>query len=244
MGEALIHIKPDDAKAVHSDFPLTRGVIPLPPESLMWSVGARSVDRFLIAADIWGQIIGPYLHPGCSILDLGCGCGRAARQLLPNACVSRYIGVDVVPSSVQWCQHHIQSLWPQKATFYGYDLYSAEYNPAGKMQATELTFPCAIESVDLVIGASLFTHLLEPDARHYLRETVRVLNRKGRAFLSIHTNPAQSARFSGTEARIDIAPDYFLEIAGAAGLVPFREAFFTEHIGNPSAQLIFAFCKK
>lgn len=210
----------------------------------MWSVGARGVDSFLVAADIWGQILGPYLEPGCTVLDIGCGCGRLARQLVPNACVSSYIGMDVVSTNVEWCENFIQRLWPEKARFFNYDLYSAEYNPSGALQSANLTFPCAAGSVDLAIAASVFTHLLEPDARHYLRETARVLKTGGRAFLSIHSSPAEGARFSGSESRIDIDPDYFLELAAHNSSAPFREAYFNEHAGNAAAQLIFALVKK
>jgi hypothetical protein len=73
--------------------------------------------------------------------------------------------------------------------------------------------------VDVSFAGSLFTHLLEPDAAHYLRETARVLAPAGRAIVSLHIEPAAGFRYSGSEARIDVEPDYFLELATNAGLV-------------------------
>ena len=77
-------------------------------------------------------------------------------------------------------------------------------------------------SVDTVVCASLFTHLYEAACTHYLNEIARVLKKGGRAVLSIHTQPAAGRVFSGTEARIDIEPNYFVRLASAAGLSPFQ----------------------
>jgi len=70
----------------------------------------------------------------------------------------------------------------------------------------------------MAFATSLFTHLLESDAQHYLRETARVLKQGGLAFISLHIEPAAGTRYSGTEARIDVDADYFVELAGKAGL--------------------------
>src|SRR6186713_3208786 len=48
------------------------------------------------------------LKPGLSVLDVGCGYGRVAIQLLrilnPQA---RYLGLDVVKEEIDWCRKHI-----------------------------------------------------------------------------------------------------------------------------------------
>jgi hypothetical protein len=64
----------------------------------------------------------------------------------------------------------------------------------------------------------VFTHLLEPDATHYLREIARVLSPTGRALVSIHNAVPAGERFFGTETRIDVATDYFIELAQMTGL--------------------------
>ena len=78
--------------------------------------------------------------------------------------------------------------------------------------------PFADGSIDLAYGCSLFTHLLEPDCKHYLHEVRRVLSPSGLFLPTIHINPEPGARFSGSEKRVDIDVDYFVELAAEAGL--------------------------
>jgi len=91
-------------------------------------------------------------------------------------------------------------------------------NPAGAIRAEELTFPCKSGICDVIFASSLFTHLLEPDAVHYLHETRRVLSRNGVALFSIRNNVPEGERFYGAENRIDIDPAYFVKLAARAGL--------------------------
>ena len=112
----------------------------------------------------------------------------------------------------------IQTAWSPVAEFYWFNLQSGTYNPDGVLKADNLRFPAGDGTVDVIFAASVFTHLLETDALHYLREISRVLAARGVALLSIHENAANGQRFSGTESRIDIDPGYFLELAGNAGL--------------------------
>ncbi len=76
----------------------------------------------------------------------------------------------------------------------------------------------AFQHADLALASSLFTHLLEPDAVHYLGESARCLRPDGRLILSLHTEPPAGMRYAGDEARIDVSLDYFLQLAGSAGL--------------------------
>ena len=65
----------------------------------------------------------------------------------------------------------------------------------------------------MTICASLFTHLLEDDCRHYLAEISRVSKPRGLALISIHNEPPHGERFAGDESRIDIEEAYFVELA-------------------------------
>jgi SAM-dependent methyltransferase len=194
-----------------------------------------SLEVFLVMSDAWGQLLTRLVGTQASVLDIGCGCGRAARVLLPSSSVTNYIGFDVIPQNIDWCNRFLAPLFPQRATFRHYDLFSAEYNATGAMRASDLVFPCQDQSIDLVVAASLFTHLLEPDSMHYLNEIGRVLSERGRAALSIHTQVAPGARFSGNETRIDMSPDYFQELAARAGLTP------SEVIPDLGGQMVFVF---
>jgi SAM-dependent methyltransferase len=220
---AISAISPADSSRTQARYAVWDGIIPLPPDSLIWSVGGSSLELFLVVADAWAQAIARYMQPDTTVLDIGCGCGRTARTLLPHPYLARYIGFDVVPENVAWCKRYLEPFGKGRATFLHYDMYSAEYNPKGSMQPSSLVFPCADGSVDLIIAASLFTHLLEPDAVHYIQEIGRVISARGHAMLSIHTNVPEGQRFIGTETRIDIASAYFIELGAAAGLKLVRE---------------------
>ncbi len=204
----------------------------------MWSTGGASIENFLVLADAWARLVNHFTPENATVLDIGCGCGRTARCLINNRWIRKYIGFDVVETSIKWCQKFLEPPWQGAAKFYWFDLYSAEYNPTAAMKAEELRFPADDRCVDVVFAASLFTHLLEPDARHYLKEIGRVLSKRGTAILSIHNNPAPGARFGGNETRIDIDSDYFAELASAAGL---RES---ERIDDFGGQQIFIFVSK
>ncbi len=193
-------------------------MIPFPPEGLMWSTGGASIENFIVMGDAWAQVVTKYTPENATVLDMGCGCGRTARVLVNNRWITRYIGFDVIPENVGWCNNFIAPKWGGTASFHCFDLYSAEYNPAGKLRAENLKFPCQDGGVDVAFAASLFTHLLEPDAIHYLREVSRVLSRRGKAVLSIHNEPLPGTNFSGAEGRTDIAPEYFSRLAAGCGL--------------------------
>src|SRR4051812_37448167 len=184
---SISSISSSDSSRTHELYPTWDKIIPLPPQNLLWSVGGASLELYLLVGDAWMQAMSPYISPDTSVLDIGSGCGRSARALLPNSNVSSYIGFDVILENVEWCRRFIEPLSEGRARFLHFDLYSAEYRPGGVLRASDLVFPCEDGSIDLVIAASLFTHLLEPDAVHYLREIGRVISPRGHALLSVHT---------------------------------------------------------
>ena len=52
------------------------------------------------------------------------------------------------------------------------------------MHPEQFRFPVVSSSQDLVVATSVFTHLLEPAARHYLHEIARCLDEGGRAYIT------------------------------------------------------------
>ncbi len=193
------------------------GVVPLPSELLMGTVGATDIENFFVVGDAWAQVATRLLGPERSMLDIGCGCGRTARFLL-NVRDLHYVGFDIFKPSIDWCATRITPATSGRFRFFHFDGGSAHYNPDGEQAAERYRFPAADDSTALVIAASLFTHLKEPDAVHYLAETARVLQPGGKALFSIHGAPEAGSSYSGDEDRIDIRPDYFIEIAARAGL--------------------------
>ena len=80
--------------------------LPLPPESLMVSVGS-SIENFLAVGRIWGQLVNSFMPENSTILDIGCGCGRVARFLIDNPRIEKYIGFDVIRENIGWCRQYL-----------------------------------------------------------------------------------------------------------------------------------------
>ena len=131
---------------------------------------ARETAAFLDRLDL--------LRDARLVLDVGCGAGAMVEKLagrLPEA--GRYVGFDVHAPSIRWCRRR----WVGDARL-SFELapVASPYGFAAGAPASSYRFPVEDGSADLVLAKSVFTHLLAPDARHYLSETRRVL-RPGRA---------------------------------------------------------------
>lgn len=213
-----------DAVSAHPKYPGWRDAPALPPPRLMHNVGAPDTENFLVVGEAWAGLIGALLKPGSTILDIGCGCGRTARYLLRNPSIRRYIGFDIVKPSIDWCNNFLASQSEaNRFRFVHLDVKSKWYNPDGAVEAGACRFPAEDAAVDLAVAASLFTHLLEPDARHYLEEAARVLKPGGIIVLSLHPAAAGEAGSGGDEFFARIDPVRFEKLAAEFGLA-LREA--------------------
>jgi SAM-dependent methyltransferase len=108
------------------------------------------------------------LAPATRILDLGCGCGRVALQLIGRD-VS-YAGVDVDRACIDWCRRNITTRC-RRLQFQHVDARNASYNPRGGNAG----LPYPDRSFDLMLAMSVFTHLLPEDLERTLAEAGRVL---------------------------------------------------------------------
>jgi SAM-dependent methyltransferase len=129
------------------------------------------------------QFVG--LKPDYSILEIGCGIGRDAipltKRLSPDG---KYLGVDIISLSIDWCQKNISARFPN-FRFVHFDVKDQLHNPAGAMSTQEVRIPMEPGTVDLVILQSVFTHLLRADILHYLQEFRRLLRPLGRVYATM-----------------------------------------------------------
>jgi SAM-dependent methyltransferase len=207
----------DPLQETDDKYGLTAG-IPFPGSYFIHSVGSPSLESFLVVGHVWSQIIERHIEVRSRLLDIGCGCGRTARFLASNAMVRRYVGFDVVDFNIDWCRKHIERNTQHRFRFVHADIYNGLYNPKGSLRAAEYSFPVESASIDIAFAASVFTHLLEPDARRYLDETARVLAPGGLLIASIHDQGVGNLQFTGDEHRIDICPSYFAAMVATSGL--------------------------
>jgi SAM-dependent methyltransferase len=123
------------------------------------------------------------LAPDGRVLDIGCGPGRIATRLIGHLDKGSYVGFDIDPRSIRWCQRKISSQHPN-FRFQLADVHNAQYNPAGSQEARAYTFPYPDNEFDLALAASVFTHMLPGEIERYVSEAARVLKANGRLLAS------------------------------------------------------------
>lgn len=146
---------------------------PLPPVEMRQLVGPTAPEAFDNPS---GAPIFDFVDPAVfrSVFDFGCGCGRLARQLIQQRPrPERYVGIDLHAGMIAWCQQHLAPAAPG-FSFAHHDVYNYHFNP-GVEKPRMLSFPVEDHAFSLVEAWSVFTHLTEEQAVHYLREATRIL---------------------------------------------------------------------
>jgi SAM-dependent methyltransferase len=127
------------------------------------------------------------------LLDMGCGCGASALPLRGYFTSGSFLGVDVDPRMIRWCDRHIAS---SKLQFAHYPYWNALYNPSGERFKP---FPVDDASADVIVMKSVFTHMLPQDVAYYVSELGRVLAPGAKGLVTAFT-------YSDTRPRDDEFP--------------------------------------
>jgi SAM-dependent methyltransferase len=123
-----------------------------------------------------------WIPENASLLEIGCGIGRDAFQLIQRSSkIKRYVGVDVTRDSIVWCQKNITKCYPN-FTFVHFNAKHELYNPLGFFTSLDFQLPAPDRSIDRVFLGSVFTHLFETEITHYMKEICRVLRPGGVAY--------------------------------------------------------------
>lgn len=118
-------------------------------------MSARSLDSH-------GQFFAPYITPGLTVLDCGCGPGSITLGIAARVAPGRVIGVDFGSSQIERARAAAASARLENVTFETADCYS---------------LPFADESFDRVFSHALMEHLSDPGRA--LSELRRVLKPEG-----------------------------------------------------------------
>jgi len=144
--------------------------------------GATTRDRYLVGGAttflqlnaLTEQYCGKSITDFPTVVDWGVGCGRVIRAfweigprmgLISND--QKVIGLDIDALNVGWCKRHLKG-------FGDYDVLEID------------GFDLPGESVNLLYGISVMTHLTELNQQLWLSEIKRVLRKDGLAILTMH----------------------------------------------------------
>jgi ubiquinone/menaquinone biosynthesis C-methylase UbiE len=127
------------------------------------------------------QILKQYadLKESHTVLDIGCGIGRAAVALTQYlSAEGKYEGFDVVEKGIIWCKKHITNDYPNFNFRYiplNNDLYHFTDD-----KAENFVFPYEDNSFDTIFLFSVFTHMQPLEVQNYFNEIQRVLKPDGK----------------------------------------------------------------
>jgi len=166
---------------------------PLKPPARLHFVGQGDFEE--IGSHLLGLLVEHgALKPSARVLDVGSGNGRVAVRLTQYLDEKgSYEGVDIVDAGIEWCQRKITPRHP-RFRFQKIDVFNPRYNPGGRVEAKNFSFPFTDGEFDLVFLTSVFTHMLPQDVNRYLSEIQRVLKPGGRCFATFFLLNAESRR--------------------------------------------------
>ncbi|HEX8276672.1 MAG TPA: methyltransferase domain-containing protein [Longimicrobiaceae bacterium] len=166
---------------------VTRDGVRLPPPHLRFCGPEFKDDGYFLASARGeaARLVGECgLTPASRVLDVGCGPGRLAIGILDRVGrVAEYRGIDVHRPSIEWCDRHLGRSDPP-FRFQLVDVRNARYNPEGADLASTIRLPVADGRFDIAYLYSVFSHMLPPDVRGYLREIHRLLAPGGILFFT------------------------------------------------------------
>ncbi len=134
---------------------------------------------------------------GSRVLDVGCGTGRLAKQLVPFLDRGYYCGFDVHPKYVEYCKEHYKG----NCEFARFDLFHDEYNRFGTIDPLGFEFPYLNNSFDVVAVVAVFNHFRIEWVCHYLGQVGRVLRPRGVLLATILLLSHQSVPFIGSRVK-------------------------------------------
>jgi SAM-dependent methyltransferase len=123
------------------------------------------------------------------VLEVGCGAGRTAFELVNILEHGNFVGMDIDWPQLAACRSN-QTLADHGFRFVFADIQSDLYNRRGVCQASTFRFPFDDNQFDVAFLMSVFTHMLSDECENYAHEIMRVLAPGGRAVVSAFLHDA------------------------------------------------------
>jgi SAM-dependent methyltransferase len=136
----------------------------------------KEMYQFYIYTKRWCSALGRAPHWGSRLLDFGCGWGRCSRLFWKEVSPQGIFGVDVSSDLIATCE-----ALGSPGSFFAIE-------PRGRL-------PFEDQSFDVIIAYSVFTHLPEDVAGHWIRELARTA-RPGCVF-ALTVEPRRFLEFIG-----------------------------------------------
>lgn len=180
MSETILSLPRADLPALYRRMVENNRFLPIPKAEQTFvgdgdfrAIGAEFLELFIRFGG---------LQPDWSVFDLGCGIGRMAVPLTQYlAATSRYLGVDVNRTGINWCRRRVTRVYPN-FTFRHLDYHNPLYNPAGTKHPWDHPLPVDAAGYDFVIATSVFTHLSRHEVKTFIGQVASVLRPGGRFF--------------------------------------------------------------
>lgn len=175
--------------------------LPLPPHDLRFM--GRSDEEFLGVGDTVAAELAEFtsLQPTDTVLEIGAGYGRVAHALWRRGHRGRFAGMDILARHIQWCSDQITPATDGVYTFHHLDVRNDRYNPNGTLEPTEVSLDVGVRP-DVVLVASVFTHMYADPIVHYLREIRSMLAEGGRVMATFFLmNDSQRAAEAAGRSR-------------------------------------------
>lgn len=147
--------------------------VPLPPDYLIYESFQIDYNKYYTDSIETAKWLSKHFNNyidlqqgGFKILDWGCGPGRIIRHL-PNiiGLQNEYLGTDYNEKTIEWCKSNLANI-----TF--------------NLNTLEAKLPYEGESIDVIYGISIFTHLSEELQFQWIKELTRILKPNGVLFLT------------------------------------------------------------
>ncbi|MBI5474589.1 MAG: class I SAM-dependent methyltransferase [Ignavibacteriae bacterium] len=151
----------------------------LPPLDLRWDVGPLSnFESSAAEFRLYLKLLAD-LTPSSRVLDIGCGCGQIALELLDQLDKNgRYTGCDINLAAITWCRKFIAST-DDRFSFFHLDVRNGMYNPHGRHLASSYRFDLN-DQFDVILLKSVFTHMMKDEVENYVSQLSALLNTRGR----------------------------------------------------------------